>query len=356
VRNCVVMFLFSLFFFRLDIVVGLPNQIGILFNLGRIGSDSTFASPLFLDNPRSSELVASDVSGDSKIDLIASGNGVSVFINQGGRSFSPSQVLAVPSKGLAAADLNSDGRNDLAVSSGDSLSIFFNSRQDNALFRTRPSLFFSSLGRETAKVLAADLDQSGKPDLLVACTLSNYVSYISDSSGGVSFNNPLNYRSGSGPTAFAIGDWDNDTRIDFVSMDIQSQSLSFFIASSSFQPVVTSSSSGVSFAAYFGVILGICFGMVVIFIVAMIVLKRLRPVQMAPNDIANPEFHFDGAINMVDMSRQGGGRAVISNRTSSAVPKEESYPIAEVKIDDFVPEGAPAYQEPPKQHNAETMN
>jgi len=107
---------------KLDLVLLTPNfgsgaTMAILLGDG----DGTFQTPITYSVPVAPYLVVGDFNHDDKLDIAVSGNGeVSILINNGDGTFkSPTNYSIVGNvQGLAAADLNADGKLDLVVPSG----------------------------------------------------------------------------------------------------------------------------------------------------------------------------------------------------------------------------------------------
>jgi hypothetical protein len=95
----------------------------------------------------------------------SSDESVSVLLNQGDGTFAPAVPYAAgdyPTK-VAAADLNGDGKVDLAVASYDeSVSVLLN--QGNGTFA--PAVRYA-VGGDAISVAAAELNGDGRPDLAV---------------------------------------------------------------------------------------------------------------------------------------------------------------------------------------------
>jgi hypothetical protein len=128
-----------------------------------------------LDGGNVSTIVTADVNGDGAPDIVAVNRGISpsidVFVNSGSGTFSRSQFISTVSYGenAAMADFNGDGRVDIA--------------SGNQLFLGRGDGTFDA-GKEIPaqflRVIAADLNHDGKPDLL---------GYNRDAGAGAVINN-----------------------------------------------------------------------------------------------------------------------------------------------------------------------
>ena len=130
-------------------------------------------------------IAAADLNHDGKIDLVVSNNNfqapstVSVLLGKGNGTFKSAvnyNVGAGPA-GLALADFNHDGNVDLAVANiGDStLTVLFGKK--NGTFGNAQTYSFSS-GSAPIGVAAANLRQHKGPDLAIALDYANLVSIL----------------------------------------------------------------------------------------------------------------------------------------------------------------------------------
>jgi hypothetical protein len=163
-------------------------------------------------------LVAADVDGDGKLDLIAAGgttNKVAVLKGRGDGTFSaPVTYPASSPVHLAIADLDGDGRLDIAACGGGAVTILYGPTFAAASTRN------ISAGTRLMGIAAADLDADGKVDLVVAdaasSTVSNVVVLLNQ--GGKAFTGQA-YPAGDYPSAVAIADLNGDGIPDVVAAD-----------------------------------------------------------------------------------------------------------------------------------------
>lgn len=162
---------------------------------------STIDSPL--------AIAAADLHGDGNVDLVvAAGDYGNIAILMQDRSnpgtFLPQTKIHIGGypEGLAIADLNGDGKPDLAVAAGGAgVKILFNDPSNPGTFM--PPLTIQPRGG-SAGVAIADLDGDGLPDLV---SVSRIVSvFMQDPSNPGSFLPPVEYKAGAQPLSVKIAD------------------------------------------------------------------------------------------------------------------------------------------------------
>ena len=146
--------------------------------------DTLLGSPVTTNGP--SMVLAADLNGDGRIDLATAnktGNTVTLFFQQPGGAFNASPDLTLGSAAttngpvvVAAADLNGDGLVDLACANqaGNNVTIFFASAP--GVFPAVPSLVLThpSLQGPTGLSLE-DVDLDGSRDVVVGCSTSDSI-------------------------------------------------------------------------------------------------------------------------------------------------------------------------------------
>jgi hypothetical protein len=166
-------------------------------------------------------VVIGDIDGDGKSDLaFLSGNTVSVLrntSNTGLISFANKvdfTTIAKPRK-IAMGDIDGDGKTDLVIIDPDSnLSILRNTSNVGAInFATKVDFRTGSSPRSVA---IGDLDQDGRLDLAIGYWDGNAVSILRNtgSVGTISFATKVDFITGIIPIAVAIGDLNQDGKSD----------------------------------------------------------------------------------------------------------------------------------------------
>jgi hypothetical protein len=168
--------------------------------------------------PRS--VAIADLNEDGKPDLAVAnsfGNTVSVLLGNGNGTFGTKSDYATGNgpRSVAIADLNGDGKPDLAtanvVVAGDDFGTV------SVLMGNGDGTFGSKndfgTGLYPYSVAIADLNADGKPDLAVANANSNTISVLLGNGNGT-FGTKSDYGTASGPRSVAIADLDGDGRRD----------------------------------------------------------------------------------------------------------------------------------------------
>jgi hypothetical protein len=231
------------------------NTISLFHNTSTIGSltSSSFASKVdFATGTNPSAIAITDLDGDGKLDLAVtnlSSNTVSVFHNTSSsgtitiNSFAAKVDFTTGSspRSIAIADLDGNGRPDLAVanSASASVSIFRNTAISGSITSSSfaAKVDFTS-GSNPRSVAIADLDGDSKPDIATANLSSNTISILRNTAtvgsitlGGGPFSPPKSFAdkvditTESSPIQVTLGDVDNDGKLD-----LMVSSISFFIS------------------------------------------------------------------------------------------------------------------------------
>ncbi len=171
-----------------------------------------------------SSIAIGDIDGDGKPDIVIVNNktnSISVLRNTGSAgnvSFAKKVDFVVGSipESVAISDLDGDGKLDLAVTNSNerTVSILRNiGKSDSINFATK--LDFTT-GSYPSSIAIADLDGDGRPDLAITNIGSNDVSILRNTSRGeiISFDVNFGCLTGKKPTSVAIGDLDGDGKLD----------------------------------------------------------------------------------------------------------------------------------------------
>ena len=202
---------------------------------------ATYTAPSSNDfNPGPNSIVSVDVNGDDKVDLVAMTpyNGVFVFLGHGDGTFQAPVVNATVCTStigncgsLAVADLNDDGKPDLALQSNDTtgggMSILLNT--GSGTFGTGTYYPVGISGVFAASGIAiGDVNGDKKPDVVVASSSVTAIVYLNQGSGTFKVNGtvgtvPLN------PTNnVVLADINNDKKLDIVVADGLGNVLTFY--------------------------------------------------------------------------------------------------------------------------------
>jgi hypothetical protein len=189
-----------------------------------------------------------DLDGDGKPDLAVANNGtssnsVSVLHNTGSSgtvSFADKVDFTAGNEPISVAigDLNNDGKPDLVVANNgasQNISVFPNISTPGSI----TSMSFDSkvdfpMGSSKPRAVAiGDLDVDGKPDLVVVFDSQNRESNVSvlqntSISGTVSFAPKIDFATGGKPRSVAIGDLDGDGKPDLAVANESSDNASVF--------------------------------------------------------------------------------------------------------------------------------
>ena len=177
-------------------------------------------SPLIGASPR--PLVVIDVNGDGKPDLAVSNQfgGVSIALGNGDGTFRPSTTFPISggffANGIAAADLNRDGRVDLIATNPGGPELFQGSTVSVLLGRGDgtfgPATDFA-VGTTPQGVVATDVNGDGNIDVVVGNVFGQGVSVLLGQGDGT-FLPKTDYSTEAFPGVLVAADLDNDSDVD----------------------------------------------------------------------------------------------------------------------------------------------
>jgi hypothetical protein len=165
--------------------------------------------------------VAADLNGDGRADLAcATGRQLLVFIGDG-RTFSPAPGPPCATAGgseSAVADVNGDGHIDLALADHDSYNVSVLLGDGTGRFAQAPgSPFRPKAGTHphTHGLACGDFNNDGKPDLVTANNADGDVALmLGDGKGGFAPAPKSPFPCGPSPYPVAVGDIDGDNNLD----------------------------------------------------------------------------------------------------------------------------------------------
>jgi hypothetical protein len=164
-----------------------------------------------------------EFNNDNRLDVAVAdqwSDNLGVFVGYGNGSFSNQTTYSTGSGSspwsVAVGDLNDDGQTDIAVANSGKSNIDLFIGYSNGSFITQQTILtpFSSL---PISVAVADFNDDGRLDITVANFWTNNIGiFLGDGNG--TFSSQTTYDTGawSGPRSIAVGDFNNDSRLDIV--------------------------------------------------------------------------------------------------------------------------------------------
>jgi uncharacterized protein (TIGR03437 family) len=190
-----------------------PGGVAILLGNG----DGSFQSPVSYPVGKNTlHLTVADLNGDGKLDIAAVGDGsnsVGILIGNGDGTFRAATSVPVGTGPVSviAADFNRDGKLDLATSNEDgTVSILLGN--GNGTFQAARSV---PAGDDCAYLAAGDFNGDGKPDLVVTNLQAASVVVLLGNGDGT-FGAPSAYGVVFFPTSLIVTDFNNDGKPDIV--------------------------------------------------------------------------------------------------------------------------------------------
>jgi VCBS repeat protein/FG-GAP repeat protein len=163
-----------------------------------------------------------DLNGDGRPDLVVADMGdvyqggtidgdLAVFLGEGDGTFSPLRRIQShrSPRAVAIADLDGDGRPDLAVANPYNLPTVYFGKGDGTFHPETALQVLDAMD----DIVIGDFDADGKPDLAYLSSFYEEVQFV-PGTGGRAFGRPRRFTTGLDPYDFAAADFNGDDRLD----------------------------------------------------------------------------------------------------------------------------------------------
>lgn len=197
----------------------------ILFSFAVLSSPLTASAQTFsrTDYPiLGNNHITADLNGDGILDLAATGSvGIGVMLGNGDGTFRPrvNYTAGAQSQDLAVGDFNSDGRVDVVVSLiSPEFSLALLTGNGDGTFNAPVTFDNTAAQDDSPAIVATDLDNDGRLDVVLAHMLSCFVSpcvaartiTVMLGFGDGTFQTPFEIDVGTGMSRIAVGDFNSD--------------------------------------------------------------------------------------------------------------------------------------------------
>jgi hypothetical protein len=192
-------------------------------------------------------VTVADVNGDGKPDLLVTdytdigiASCVSVLLGNGNGTFQPQVTYATPAwpSRVVAADVNGDGKPDLIVSSGQGDSFGILLGNGDGTFQPQRNILTYFY---TCAIDVSDVNGDGRPDLVLAATGGFLSIFLGNGDG--TFQGPMVFRPNDGINSMAVMDVNGDGRADLVTAGFDGSAFGLRImlgnGDGTFQPAVS---------------------------------------------------------------------------------------------------------------------
>ncbi|CAF3155869.1 unnamed protein product [Rotaria sp. Silwood2] len=225
---------------QLDVVVANFLFENVVILLGDGNGDFPISRAYFTDTgfmPYS--IAVGDFNNDNILDIVVvdvTGNAVGVFLGNGNGRFSNQKISYIGDESssqsaLAVGDFNNDSRLDVVVAISSSIKVYVLFGHGNGSF-TSSVIYFLDTNADPRAIVVDDFNNDMRPDIAVANYRSHSVNILFGYSNG-SYASPTTYSTGfnTSPCSLAIGDFDNDSRLDFAVANEAANSMTVFLRS-----------------------------------------------------------------------------------------------------------------------------
>jgi VCBS repeat-containing protein len=219
---------------RPDLIVTNQNAGNVSIRLGN--GDGTFHSPGTPevgvgDHPTSATVA--DFNHDGKPDLAVTNqfsSNVSILLGNGDGTFHPAGSAAISGGiqpySVASGDFDGDGKLDLAIANRVSNDVVIRRGDGDGMFTTAIPLFYS-VGNFPSSIAVGDFNHDGKLDFVTGNSSSNTVSiYLGNGDGTFTPAGTPTLTVGTFPNSVSLGDFDGDGNLDISVANVNSSTVS----------------------------------------------------------------------------------------------------------------------------------
>jgi len=185
-------------------------------------------------------IVAADINNDSRLDILVANygsNNVGVFLGYGNGSFAEQMTFSTGTnsapRSIVIGDFNNDGRSDVAVANYATNNVGVLNGYGNGTFGNLQT-YSTGVGSNPTIVQVGDFNNDSLLDIIVGGANLNHVGVLFGYGDGTFASlSTISSGQGSYTYAIAIGDFNQDNRLDFAFADFGNNNIGIFLASGS---------------------------------------------------------------------------------------------------------------------------